>query len=208
MEHGIGVRDPEGRAQSCQHARRIGQEVGAFDDRRRPTEAVRLLLEELALLDDADVCERHLAAPGDVRRQHRSRIANEERIADLREPFPAEGRDHVMRHVLLVVHRLVCGHATQEPRHDIAPVVGMRGDHLVSHRMGEACVQEVRGVERLVDHCSVGTSAERAHQRGGDVARTGPHCDPKRWLLHLRRCRKRRTRKVVEGQQLSGSGCW
>ncbi|MEO5883322.1 MAG: hypothetical protein ABIQ06_12970, partial [Caldimonas sp.] len=86
--------------------------VGAFDGRRRPTEAVRLLLEEFPLLDDADVRQRRFATLGRVRSQHSGRVANEERIADLREPFPAEGRDHVMRHVLLVADRLACGHAT------------------------------------------------------------------------------------------------
>lgn len=97
-------------------------------------------------------------------------IANEECIADLREPSPAEGGDHVMRHVLLVADLLVSGHASQQSGHHITPVVRLRGDHLLAHRMNEARMQEVCAVERLIDHRSVGTSAEGAHHRRGDVA--------------------------------------
>lgn len=78
MEHGVVVRDPEGRAQFCQHASRRREDVGAFDGRRRPTKAVRLLLEQFALLDDADVRQRHFATLGGVGSEHSGRIANEE----------------------------------------------------------------------------------------------------------------------------------
>jgi hypothetical protein len=69
-------------------------------------EAIGFAGEDVGLLHEADVGERHIFALLRVGGQDADWIADEEGVAAQAHPVEAEVREHVMRHVLFIDDRL------------------------------------------------------------------------------------------------------
>src|SRR5690606_14672208 len=93
------------------------------------------------------------------------------------EPFEWRVRQHVVRHVLLEKDAPPSGNvACERPAYSM-PVRRMAREHLVAERVICAALLQVTGIKRLVHDCGVRPVLPRAHHRGREVARTGPHRD-------------------------------
>ncbi len=142
--------------------------------------AIGELVEEPALLRDADVVRRDGRARFHVRAHDLRGIADQEYVDERMNPVVLDVIEQMMRHVLLIPERPALGRGAGK-RVGHATPVGLAGrDDLVAARMIGACVREVMRVERLVRHRAIAAVLPRTHHRGRDVARPRPHRDAQR----------------------------
>ena len=134
------------------------------------------VIEDLDLLRQPRVGEREFLELLGERRQHRARVADQERMGHLREPVAPDIRQQVMRHLLLVEDarcRRAAARAASRRRaasrsRDARSPARVPGCGAPGHR-------EVVRIERLVDDDRVVAVAPGPHQRGRDVAWSRPH---------------------------------
>jgi hypothetical protein len=114
-------------------------------------------------------------------------VADQERVGKRAQPVPADHRQQVVGHVLLVVHRRVTGQRPGQRRGHVLPPGRLAGEDLLPARVVDPGGGQVMRVEGLVDHHGVGPGAEAAHHRGRNGARPRPHRYPCRHATMIAR---------------------
>ena len=135
------------------------------------------LVEQLGLLDKADVGERGAFAFLDVTGDDAGGVADQEHVGQAVQEPPVKAGDHVHGHVLLVPVRLAVGVGADALGGDGGGVCRLAGDHRVTHRVVQPRSGKVGGVERFIRRGTIAARGKGIHHRGGKVAGAGPHGD-------------------------------
>ena len=177
------MRSVKARPASAQSARRWAsrraQEALAVDHQRRAAQALGHAVEQLGLLQQADVGRRapRRATSGSWPPPAPGRGSGR-RCAGACTQSSVHAGQQVVRHVLLVPDRPPVGHRAGEGvrttrRQSVSPAA------MTSSRAGwsSPVAGQVVRVQRLVADGAVAAVLPGPHQRGGDVARAAPHGD-------------------------------
>jgi hypothetical protein len=81
-----------------------------------------------------------------------------------------KARQHVMRHMLLIEHRLATRRVAEASGHKLVPIAFMGGDDLIAHGMIIAALFQREGIERLIPSIAIRPVTEGIHHRSRDVA--------------------------------------
>ncbi len=103
-------------------ARGLARTSSRFDNGWRVPEPVSLLIEQLALLNEADIGECYVGTLLRIGGQHALRRADQEGVAARGDPAAIEAVEHVMGQVLLVEDRAAVRDRAQQRSHDRARV--------------------------------------------------------------------------------------
>ena len=178
VQHPRGERNIQCRTQRRERALRVRQNVGAVDHQRRAAKRLRHLIEQLRLLDKADIGQRGVFALPGIACHHAGGVADQKHILAARHERPVKVGDHVQGHVLLVKQALTLRNRANTGRCHPCRIRLVRGDDLGSHRMGDAGFAQVGGIEGLVPDCAIPARRKAVQHRRGQVARAGPHRNP------------------------------
>ena len=177
VQHAFGEGDAQPLAQRAQMRLRGAQEIAGVDDRRRRTGGAEFVVQR-HLLRQADVVGGDRGPRFHVRRHHFARIADQQHVAQARDPRMVHVRQQVVGHVLLVPDRCAARRRPQQGVHHATPVGVAIGDHFLARRMVQPGVVQVVRVQRLVADRAVAAVFPGPHHRRGDVARPRPHRHP------------------------------
>ena len=84
-----------------------------------------------------------------------------------------------MRHLLLIKNAAAIWNCSSQVRDDFPPVGLACCDHFLRARVIGARFLQIKSIERLIHDKCIGAISPSPHHRGGDVARSRPHGDPR-----------------------------
>ncbi len=126
-----------------------------------------------------DVFDRGLPVLVNIRSDDLARVANEEAIGHLAQPIARDFREEMMRHLLLIKNEAAIRNRSGQVRNDFPPVSLACCNHFLRTRVIGARFLQIKSIERLIDDEGIGAISPSPHHRGGDVARSRPHGDPR-----------------------------